>query len=218
MWAALGGDAGWAQAGQIRFSVEVESGGKVEQTVRHAWDRVDGRARVEWRGKQNDFVAMVDIGSGRGAVEIDSKPAPTAEARREISQQALTLHQRNLFVFLAPFLLRRGGAHFKYEGPRKGPAGADCEVVSVTLEPAEGPGTKYWLYLSPRTHLPERLEYEPQGRPGKLAGQDFGAFAQVGPLRLSLERTILGGSQRLFYKDARVEPSADVTLYVPRVE
>jgi hypothetical protein len=223
--ARLGGAAAWDAVVQLRWEQRHTRDGKLEDRVRHAWDRRNGRHRFE----QIDVASVGRAGSaeaipttvvihdlvdraGAGTATFGGKPVD-ATTRDQLVTSAHRSFLADSYRLTAVHKLRDPGAKLSMKPPIppvQDHCNPGCDVIEVTTAPEAGSDT--WLIsVNSNTRLPELVEK--RMAQGKL-GFAMSAWTEVGGLRFPTRFENLGVSESYEIRDLRVgDPDDD--LYVP---
>ena len=230
--AALGGAAAWDAARQLRWEQRYTRDGKLEGVSRHAWDRWNGRHRLEQTdaadqeeekaresGRPDQVggsVVIYDLfdRAGKGAATFGGKPVGAA-TRAQLVASAYQSFQADSYRLAAVHKLRDPGVKLHLKSPIqpvKDHCNPGCEVLEVTFEP--GVGSDTWLVsVNTRTGMPDLLEkVMPQGKLGfALTG-----WVDVAGLKFPTRFDNLGVSETFEIRDLRIGDPDD-RLFVPPV-
>jgi hypothetical protein len=156
---AMGGSAAWQNARYLRFDWVIEREGQPPGVVRHLWDRLEDRYRVEWQdrdGKQ--LVALFYVSTRTGTIYVNGEPARDEDAQKYLDL-AYGRFINDTYWLLMPWKLKDPGVNLRYVGPTQ-VDGQPYQLLHASFE-AVGltPGDQYWAYINPKTHVMDRWAY-----------------------------------------------------------
>lgn len=207
---ALGGEEAWERARYIAFRWVVARGEEPFGRS-HAWDRHDGRYRLEFGEGEDAVLALFDVNEVRrdsawgkvpsgdiwvGGRKLSGAPRDSALAR------AYGTFVNDTYWLLMPFKWRDPGVHLSYEGRQMLNDRHEYAVVHLTFEPDLGvTNDEYWAYVDPETGIMAAWKYHLQDReePGPLIW--WRNWRRVGPIMLSADRVWPDGERNLYFED-----------------
>ncbi len=203
--AALGGEANWNKAHEIKWFQAIIIDGKMVDGVAHSWDRWDGRhrfTRIDPSGSEGVSVhdlfdnergyAFVSGKKGTQKAAAADKDRMIAEARKRFDTDAYPL--------VIPFKLKDPGVHLKYseerpeEGAKAG-APAKFDVIEITFDDGVGSAPKdtWFLVVDKATHMPDSVEHHVAGKPeNERQGFTLEKWVDAGGLKFATLRKTLG--------------------------
>lgn len=210
---ALGGREAWESTRYVRFDWMVLRGEGDTLARSHAWDRYEGRYRLEFpQGDDGRFLALFDV----NAVRRDSALGKVPEGRVWIGERELRGAARDSalsrayatfindsYWLLMPFKWADPGVTAAWAGRSslESVEGGPFPTVRLTFE--EGLGVtndRYWGYVDPETHLMAAWQYHLQGREGKGAVIRWENWTRVGPVRMATDRIWPDGSKNIWFE------------------
>lgn len=237
---ALGGQAAWAQVGEVVFDLLIEIDGQTKLSRRHMWDRATGRHLLEQeieKGQRLVIAHRIDgVPQGRAYVMVSgvadrtltraAQSGAQSENRKlqqvarekapELEKLALQSFKSDVFWLTGLYRLKTLGATLKYHGRKSGPDGKEYEVIEARWSgPGWVPSDAYSLYVDPETHLPAFSEILQSGRPGPVlwAWEDW---KQAGPIKISARRRSPSGKEVISFDNVRISPQAvEDKIYQP---
>lgn len=207
----LGGEEAWEDTRFVSFRWMVEREGDLVSDRSHAWDRYDGRYRLEYSAGESPYVARFNekeirqdpalgkIPAGRvwrDSVELRGAAADSALAR------AYGMFINDTYWLLMPFKWEDPGVHLAYEGTRTLSDGRDYPVVHLTFE--EGLGVtedQYWAFVDPESGRMAAWQYHlgRSAEPGPVIWWD--EWTPVGGLMIPLRRRSEEGDLVIRFED-----------------
>jgi hypothetical protein len=213
MMKAMGGSEGWERTRFLRFDWVVERGGKTAASVRHLWDRYEGRYRVEWESREGKkMVALFNVNSRDGQAYIDGERARD-EDEQKFLDQAYGRFINDSYWLLMPWKLKDPGVRLRYHGEEK-IEGQVYDVVQVSFEGVGlTPGDTYWAFINRRTRLMDRWAYflqDFEGAPAlaKATPWDWKDWQAVGGIRLAREKVRIGSEPARIYFPVLLAPAS----------
>lgn len=213
----LGGKEAWDGTRYVAFRWVVDRGGEPFGHA-HAWDRYDGRYRLEFGEGSEAVLALFDVDEVRrdstwgkvpsgdvwlGGARLDGSARDSALAR------AYGTFINDSYWLLMPFKWRDPGVHLSYEGRQRLDDGEEYAVVHLTFEPDLGvTNDEYWAYVVPETGVMAawRFHLQDQEEPGPVIR--WRDWRQVGPIRLAADRVWPDGQRRIWFEG--LEAGAEV--------
>lgn len=208
---SLGGEQAWDETRFVSFRWLVERDGEVVSDRRHAWDRYDGRYRLEYTAGDAPHLALFDEKEVREDSVLGKVPEGRAwrdgselsgAARDSALARAYGMFINDTYWLLMPFKWEDPGVHLEYEGTRALPDGIAYPVVHLTFE--EGLGVtedQYWAFVDPATGRMAAWQYH-LGRseePGPVIWWE--EWTPVGGLTIPLRRRSEDGGLAIRFED-----------------
>ena len=202
---AVGGQANWDKAKEIIWSQALVIDGKLQDVVKHAWDRWNGRHQfTRWFGDGGSAIAMHELFSdtsfgftqteaGRFSQLKEDKEKAVVEARRRFDLDT--------YMLFMPFKLKDPGVHLAYsqemqELDNTDPAAPPkYDIIKITFDQGVGPGAGDTWYLSvdKASHMPAWIEHVAAGKPdNERGGFRLEDWKDVGGLKFATRRMTLG--------------------------
>jgi len=208
---SLGGDEAWEETRFIAFRWIVERDGEVISDRRHAWDRYDGRYRLEYAADGTPHVALFNekelrqdsvlgkIPEGRAwraGTELTGAPRDSALAR------AYGILINDTYWLLMPFKWEDPGVHLAFEGTRTLSDSTTYAVVHLSFDAGLGvTEDQYWAFVDRETGRMAAWQYH-LGRseePGPVIWWE--EWTPVGDLTLALRRRNEAGGPTIRFED-----------------
>ena len=154
VWKASGGE-NWAKVKELRFTFEVESGGKPVASAKHDWNVVAGTDHVQWKDKEgNEKDVTVDLKS----------PPQDGDGQKGYGRWV-----NDSYWLLAPLKLKDPGVTAT-PGTQKEFNGAMCDTLRLQFaQVGLTPNDQYLLYVDPQTKLLKAWDYIPKDAGGMQA-------------------------------------------------
>lgn len=222
---SLGGESAWERTRFIAFHWLVERNGEVVSDRRHAWDRFDGRYRLEYAVADTPYVILFDektlreepglgkVPEGRAwkdGVELAGAALDTALNR------AYGAFINDTYWLLMPFKWEDPGVHLAYEGTRTLSDSLAHPVVHLTFDQGLGvTEDQYWAFLDPDTGRMAAWQYH-LGRdeaPGPVFWWED--WTPVGDLVIPLRRRTEDGALVIRFEDVRAGRSVPEGTFAP---
>lgn len=222
---SLGGEDAWEDTRFISFRWIVERDGEVISDRRHAWDRYEGRYRLEFAAGDASLVALFN------EKEVREDPAlgkiPEGRAWRDgaelngvladsVLSRAYGAFINDTYWLLMPFKWEDPGVHLAYEGTGTLPDGNDYAVVHLTFEPGLGvTEDQYWAFVDPTTGRMEAWRYHLESReePGPVIWWE--EWTPVGDLTMPLRRRSEEGGLVIRFEDVVAAERVPEDVFVP---
>lgn len=215
---AMGGRDSWDRARFLRFDWVVEREGKTQVTVRHLWDRYEGRYRVEWESRQgDDVVALFNINTRTGHVFLNGEPARDEDEQKYLDQ-AYARFINDSYWLLMPWKLRDPGVKLEYAGEAR-LNGQTYDLLHVSFKGVGlTPGDHYWAYINRRTRLMDRWAYFLQSYAGaprleKATPWEWRRWEEIGGLRLAREKVRVGENMRIYFPVLTVPSHVEARVF-----
>ncbi len=222
--ATVGGEANWAKAKEIEWSQVIVLDGKPVVESQHAWDRWNGRHRMQQVQNGNGFLVQYDLfqktGKGWGIVEGRERTA-TREQMADMMNRASVFLAQDAYLLCLPFKLRDPGVHLRWmeERPDPGDAARKLDVLRVSFDPGVGKDV-YYLAIDRTTHMPYSVEWVKGGQEGTARiGYRYLDWTEVGGLKFATKRQNLGyAGEVVNVSDIKVAEKPHEDYYVPEVQ
>jgi hypothetical protein len=230
--AAVGGEAAWKAAKELRWTSTVLIDGKPKLIVKHSWDRWNGRdqfRREPQEGRASGVLAMYELYSDVGSARVIDAGGKTRDASSEdqdgIIKEARAHWESDSYLLTMPFKLKDPGVNLKYveERPETGGDAAvmKFDVLKVTFASGVGasPGDTYYVIVDKATHLIDSVEHVESGRKDEeRVGYKWSEWTEVGGLKFATKRQNIGyAAEQIQFSDIKVAPEPEEELYVPVV-
>jgi len=191
LWQAIGGQKAWQKTRYISFRWQVKVDGSIRSDIRHDWDRLENRYRVEGtdRGGKH-YVALFNTLTQQGEVYLDGEKMSADSTTEKYIDLAYSRYINDTYWLLMPFKLTDPGVNLDYEG-KKEINGLQCDIIKMTFDQVGlTPGDTYWVYVDEKENLVRRWEYHLQGWDSdrKRSGSDWSGWTNLGELTLSLDK------------------------------
>ena len=214
--AALGGEAAWQKARQLRFDFVVEREGRRVASFSHSWDRYTGDYRVSGTDKAGaPFTVYFNVNTRAGSVFVNGKPAE-GEARESLLKAAYGRFINDTYWLLAPWKIFDPGVRLAYDGEKPCPDGGACDVLKLSFENVGlTPKDVYWLWITRQGRRMVQWQYVLGGaseEPTTALWKDWESFSGVS---LSLQKPILGKPAVIGFEKVSVSPTRDDSLFAP---
>ncbi len=208
--AALGGEAAWEKARQLRFDFVVEREGTRVAEFHHVWDRYTGDYRLLGSDKSGaPFAVYFNVNSRDGSAFVNGR-AVEGEEKKKLLESAYGRFINDTYWLLAPWKVFDPGVHRDYEGEKTGPDGALCDVVRLSFDNVGlTPKDVYWFWVTRDGRRMVQWQYVLEGaqeEPTTALWKDWKTF---GGISLSIEKALTGRPVRILFENVAVSPSRD---------
>lgn len=214
MMETIAPDDGWTRARYLEFHWEVARDEGEPLVREHAWDRWEGRARVEAPADGGRMVAIFDTDDPtRGQVWLDGVEVTGAEAEERL-MGAYRAHINDAYWLIMPYKWEDPGVDLRYAGHQTDDEGLEWEVVELTFESVGlTPQNMYRAFINPESGRMERWHFlsTPEATPSPSDWTDWERF---GPIELAVNRRV-NGNPRIFFPHLRVETSVPSGAFAP---
>lgn len=207
---SLGGQAAWDSTRYIAFRWVVARDDRPFARS-HAWDRWEGRYRLEFGEGEDAVLALFDVDDVRRDSAWGKVPSGNVwlagerlegAARDSALSRAYGAFINDTYWLLMPFKWRDPGVHLAYEGRQTLDDGREYAVVHLTFELDLGvTNDEYWAYVDPETGLMDAWRYHLQNQEEPGAVIRWEGWRPVGPIRLAADRVWPDGERRLWFED-----------------
>ena len=214
---ALGGQANWDKAKEIIWTQGLVIDGKLQDVVKHAWDRWNGRHQfTRWFGDGGMAIAMHELFSDTsfGYTQTDAgRFSQLQEDKEKAVQEARRRFDLDTYMLFLPYKLKDPGVHlaFAQELPDLEATTADApmkyDIIKITFDQGVGPaaGDTWYLSVDKATKMPAWIEHVAAGKPDtERGGFRLEDWKEVGGLKFATRRVTLGYGKATDPK-ARVE-------------
>lgn len=157
MMAATDPEGGWGASRFLRFDWIVQRAGGEPVRRSHAWDRWEGRARVEADTDDGRMVAVFDTDAPEeGSVWMDGQPVD-GESAAPLLNRAHGMHINDSYWLIMPFKWADPGVTTRALDPEADDEGVTWEVVELSFSGVGlTPDNVYRAYIHPETGRMER--------------------------------------------------------------
>ena len=214
---ALGGQAAWEKARQLRFDFVVEREGKRAAEFRHLWDRYTGDYRVHGADKSGaPYAVYFNVNTREGTTLVNGRPVE-GEEKKKLLETAYGRFINDTYWLLAPWKVFDPGVVREYAGEKTGPDGALCDVIRLSFEEGVGltPKDVYWLWVTRQGRRMVQWEYVLGGAqedPTIALWKDWRTFSGIS---LSLEKTFVARPIRILFENVSVSGTRDEKEFAP---
>jgi len=128
---------------------------------RLTWDKWTGDVRVE--NLKNDQTVLLNVNNNIGRVMKNGQELTQPDSVAKYVKQAKSAWINDSYWLVMPFKLKDSGVTLKYIGGDKTEDGATADKVQLTFDSVgDTPQNKYYVWLSPETHLASQWAYYPK--------------------------------------------------------
>jgi len=202
---AIGGQANWDKAKEIIWAQGLVIDGKLQDVVKHAWDRWNGRHQfTRWFGDGGQAVAMHELFSDTSFGYTQTEAGRFSQLKEDKEKAVVEAKRRfdlDTYMLFLPFKLKDPGVKlaFAQELPDLEATTADApmkyDIIKITFDEGVGPGSGETWYLSvdKATHMPAWIEHVAAGKPdNERGGFRLEDWKEVGGLKFATRRVTLG--------------------------
>ena len=212
---AMGGAAAFARLRTLKFDFVVVRGGEEAGRWRHAWDRGDGRYKVEGKDKAGHALVIVFNVNRRGEGRAWSDGRELAgDDLKAALERGYGRFINDTYWLLMPAKMLDPGVNLASEDPVT-EDGRTFDVVRLTFDKVGlTPDDTYWAYVARDTGLMERWDFVLTGQ----TAADRARFAwtgweAVGPVRLAMLKSAQDGRLAIRFENVSGSESADDKAY-----
>jgi hypothetical protein len=214
--AALGGEAAWEKARELRFDFVVEREGKRAAEFHHVWDRYTGDYRVLGTDKSGAPYAVYFNVNTREGVAFSNGRAVDGEEKKKLLETAYGRFINDSYWLLAPWKVFDPGVHRDYDGEKPGPEGALCDVIRLSFDNVGlTPKDVYWLWVSRDGRRMVQWQYVLGGAQEEPTTALWKDWRTLGGIALSLEKPISAKPIRILFENVAVSASRDDKDFKP---
>ena len=209
MMQAMGGQDAWNQARFVRFDFRVNIEGKIVANRSHLWDKQTGRYRIEDKTKEGQSrIVLFNVGNQQGSAYVDEKRLD-GQAAASALKEAYGAFINDLYWLAMPWKWMDSGVRLKYLGKKRKGA-VEFDIVELTFENVGlTPGDRYRAFVSPRSNLMEKWEYNLQS--GQKGAWDWQYITTEG-VKLAKNHTS-GGGKSINMGDVRILKVVDDSFF-----
>lgn len=211
---AMGGVDAWNNMPYFRFDFVVMKEGKEMARFKHYWDKKNGMDRVEGPDeKGHTVVTMVGLKDRKGTAYVDGAKQDSAAAA-PLVENGYDRWVNDTYWVMMPFKLRDPGTHLKYDKTVT-EGGNTYDVLSLTFDKGVGltSDDHYWLYINQKTHMIDKWQYLLTGQKPPASTAMWVSWTPVGPVKLSLERHMMGKPVMLKFDNAAAPQTMDPAVF-----
>jgi len=211
---AMGGTDAWNNIPYFRFDFVVMKDGKEMARFKHYWDKKNGMDRVEGPDeKGHTVVAMVGLKDRKGTAYVDGAKQDSAAAA-PLVENGYDRWVNDTYWVMMPFKLLDPGTHLKYDKTVT-EGGNTYDVLSLTFDKGVGltSDDHYWLYVNQKTHMIDKWQYLLTGQKPPASTAMWVSWTPVGPVKLSLERHMMGKPVMLKFDNAAAPQTMDLAVF-----
>jgi len=211
---AMGGEDAWNNMPYFRFDFVVMKDGKEMARFKHYWDKKNGMDRVEGPDeKGHNVVAMVGLKDRKGSAYVDGVKQDSMAAA-PLVENGYDRWVNDTYWVMMPFKLRDPGTHLKYDKTVT-ENGNTYDVLSLTFGKGVGltSDDHYWLYVNQKTHMIDKWQYLLTGQKPPASTAMWVSWTAVGPVKLSLERHMMGKPVMLKFDNAAAPQTMDPAVF-----
>jgi len=215
---ALGGQAAWEKARQLRFDFVAEREGKRSAEFRHLWDRYTGDYRLLGTDKSGaPYAVYFNVNTREGTTLVNGRPVE-GEEKKKLLETAYGRFINDTYWLLAPWKVFDPGVVREYAGEKPGPDGVLCDVIRLSFDGVGlTPKDVYWLWVTREGRRMVQWEYVLGGAqedPTVALWKDWRTFSGVS---LSLEKAFVGRPVRILFENVSVSSARDDREFAPPV-
>lgn len=214
---AMGGPDAFAHLRTLKFDFVVVREGKEVGRYHHAWDRWDGRYRVEGMtrdGKHALTIFNVQKRDAGGRAWLDGRELSGEELKGAL-ERAYGRFINDSYWLLMPAKLLDPGVDLAMEGTKE-VDGKSYDVVRVSFEEHVGltPQDTYWAYVSKDSGLMERWEFVLTGqKPEDKSTFAWSAWSSVGPVKLAMDKSAPDGKFAIKFENVSGSTGEDAAAF-----
>ncbi len=222
---SLGGAEAWEETRFVAFHWIAARDGEVVRDRAHAWDRYEGRYRLEFEQDSRRHVSLFNVNEvGRdsalgkvplGDAWVDGQPLAGA-ARDSALRRAYGAFINDTYWLLMPFKWRDPGVHLAYEGRRTLDDGREYGVMHLTFEPDLGvTEDQYWGFVDLESGRMAAWQYhlQDQEEPGSVIY--WKDWRPVGSIWLAADRKFSGSGTRIYFEGLQAGREVPEGVFTP---
>lgn len=213
---AMGGQAAWEKARQLRFDFVVRKDGKPIADFSHAWDRYTGDYRVGGVDKSGaPWVAYFNVNTKDGTVLVNGVAAEGDDKAKRL-EAAYGRFINDTYWLLAPWKIFDPGVHLAYDGEKPCPSGGTCDVLKLSFENVGlTPKDVYWLWVTREGRRMVQWQYVLGGADEPPTTVAWNDWQKRGGMLLSMDKTMSGEPVDVRFENVSVQPTRDDSLFQP---
>jgi hypothetical protein len=207
----MGGAAAFAKLRTLKFDFVVVRDGKEVGRWSHAWDRWDGRYRLEGKDKAGrKLVIAFNVNKrGEGRAWADGTEMAGDDLKAAL-ERGYGRFINDSYWFLMPAKMLDPGVHLAYEGEQSAD-GKSYDVLKLTFDKVGlTPDDTYWAFVAKDTGLMERWDFVLTGqKPEERSRFAWTDWTQEGPVRLALTKTAADGTLAIRFENVSASERID---------
>ena len=208
---SLGGRRAWDRTRYLAFDWKVSRDGQIVADRHHAWDRYEGRYRVEYDRDGSRRVVVFDVNAVSPHPELGKVPAGQAWAdgvpldglaRDSALARAYRIFINDSYWALMPFKWDDPGVQLAYEGMQTLSDGRAYAVIALSFEPGLGvTEDRYRAFVDPDSGRMAAWQYHlgSSDEPGPVIWWED--WERVGDIRFAMTRRTDGGDVGVFFEN-----------------
>lgn len=222
---SLGGAEAWEETRFLAFRWIIARDGEILRERAHAWDRYDGRYRLEFEQDGRRHLALFNVNEVRRDSALGKVPLGdawvdgellTGAPRDSALRRAYAAFINDTYWLLMPFKWRDPGVHLAYEGRRTLEDGRQYGVMHLTFEPDLGvTEDQYWGFVDLESGRMAAWQYhlQDQEEPGSVIY--WKDWRPVGSIWLAADREFAGSGTRIYFEDLETGRSVPEGVFTP---
>ncbi len=205
---AMGGTSGWEHARYFRFDFTVVRDGEKVASFSHAWDRWNGRYRVEGEDAHGvSWKAYFNVNSRQGDYWVNGAKTEGATRAKGL-EDAYSRYINDMYWLLAPWKIFDPGVRLEFVGPSRDAAGNECDEIKISFDGVGlTPKDVYWMDIDRASHLLTQWKFVLNGGndpPTVVAWKEWKKF---GPISLSVSKPFVSKAAEIRFENIQVSES-----------
>lgn len=129
---------------------------------RLVWDKWTGDVRID--NLKNDQTVLLNINTDKGRVMKNGQEVTQPDSVAKYVKQGKSAWINDAYWLVMPYKMKDSGVTLKYMGEDKTEDGAAAEKIQMTFDNVgDTPQNKYYVWLSPDSHLVTQWAYYAKG-------------------------------------------------------
>jgi hypothetical protein len=214
---AMGGQQAFASLRTLKFDFVALREGKEAVRVHHAWDRWDGRYRVDFMNREGKHVVTLFNAQkpGEGRSWLDGRELDGEDLKKAL-ERGYGRFINDTYWLLMPAKMLDPGVNLASEGTTE----LDGKAYSVVRLTFNGvgltPNDTYWAFVSKDSGLMDRWEFVLTGQDAKTrSAYVWSDWQTIGGIRVALTKTAADGSSVIRFDHVSGSGAADDSAFTP---
>ncbi len=186
----IGGEENWSRAKAIQFDFGSTSDGETTIRRRHLWDRSSGQYRIEYEGREDVDLVLLNTNSGAGVAYRKGMEVDTDSIQNELVKAAIHHHLNDIYWLILPLKLFDPGVSRGVGVDSTGREYLTLSFDSVGYTPDD----KYRIRIDSETGLIESWEFALQNSPDQWRKFEWTKYKRFPDLGVTLSEAKLNES------------------------